>query len=60
MAVTPKEHDDPEPLDDPVVEPLLLLELLELLLDDDPVVVPQAEEVTVTPVAALKLVLSVE
>ena len=58
MAVTPKEQDDPDPLDDPVVEPLLLLELLEPLPDDD--VPPQAEEVTVTPVAALKFVLSVE
>ena len=63
MAVTPKEHDAPDPLEDPPVEPLPLLELLELLEplpDDDPVPPPQADEVTVTPVAALKLVLSVE
>jgi hypothetical protein len=59
LAVTPKEQDDPDPLDDdPVVEPLLLLELLEPLPDDD--VPPQADEVTVAPVAALKFVLSVE
>jgi hypothetical protein len=60
FVVTLKEHEEPDPLEEPLVEPLPE-PLEELLLDDEELVpVPQAEELAVTPVAALKFVLSVE
>jgi hypothetical protein len=59
FVVTLSEHEDLDPLDEPPVE-LLLLPLLEPLLEDEGGGAPHADELTVTPVAALKFVLSVE